>query len=369
MPISATIRNGSNPSAKLVHSHNITWRDTAGVWNYTLNRGIITRQVDCASVIDHMPKSPSQGRNISICFYLYDINLTNTKFGSWDPGNLVSTNITANLTAIFSFPVMNRTDNTPDTPGSRNTYNATISVSQAGKVNLTNEIPGLDKSDTDVVIRLNGVPLSGNYTIGSLVLNNVGQGSQSVSVSYNTKTAATQTGGATAGSSSSSSSERAEELVYPMRIRDSVRFSIKGARHDLTLDNLENGIASYTLASNNPKPFSLGVGESAFFDTDDNGINDLNVTLRDIIFRRTTTVIREMIEVQPVITSVLPSSFSDVTGRVVRQEETTTSILQKVVEEESKFNTKAAVIGEIIAVIVLGLIVTYFVSRKKNKKA
>ncbi len=365
VPINVSIQNGSKPKSKLVYSHNVTWQDTAGVWNYTLGRSIMTRNVDCSSIIDHMPGSPSNGRNITICFYNYLINLTSSKFNNWDPGNVGATNITANMTAIFSFPVMNRTDNTPDTPESVNTYNATISVSQAGRLSLTNEVPGLDSSDTNVVIRLDGVQLSGNYTIGSLVLNSVGQGTHTISASYRSAAAVAGTSGIGAGGSSGGA-RVINEYVMPFRVRDSFRFTIKGIRHDLRLDELDTKakIAKFTLASN-PMQFTMVEKESRLFDTDENGLNDLNITVDSIEFQRAVTIIKEITEVQlqPLLASPpVVEAVPETTGETVKEPSV---YVEQELPEERGANYKMLWIG--VGSVILAAIIIAVIMEKKGK--
>ena len=194
-PINITTNSSS---FNMSSNDQVSWYDV-NIWNNTLNNGIIIRGLICNSFIDAIGGSTTSGDNITMCFNTYDFNLSAPQFNYWSSG-YNTTNITVNSTATMSFPILEESDLTPDTPNSANIYNATISLSQAGKLNLTAEIPGLTLQDGITQVLVDGDPLSsGNYTHGSFLVNSLGQGTHTVSVSYTKASSAASSGSSSAG--------------------------------------------------------------------------------------------------------------------------------------------------------------------------
>jgi len=146
----------------------------------------------CMTFSDSRPGEESGG-NVTVCFRTYDLNLINTNFNNWAPLNSTTnaTNTSSivgiNFTANLSFPPMDETATPAGTAGQANQYNVTFQTSMQTNMNMTDKVPNIaDAGCGGTTITLDGSTLTcgTNYTIGSLTLNDVTQGSHTISVSY-----------------------------------------------------------------------------------------------------------------------------------------------------------------------------------------
>ena len=192
-PGNVSILNGSN--AGLTHvitdlnnasfkysTNNLTYA-YAAPWEGAIN---FTKSVNMTD-----RTGPMQGSVITMNFTIVDV-LLGSHFNNWipgAPGNVSNhSRATLNFTMYMSTPVMNFTNNTPGTGGSRNSYNATIQMPITGRMNLSDKLPGFASNVTDYNITIDGKTYSnttdGNISISSLIINNLEAGAHSISVSY-----------------------------------------------------------------------------------------------------------------------------------------------------------------------------------------
>ncbi|MHA1289814.1 MAG: PGF-pre-PGF domain-containing protein, partial [Candidatus Thorarchaeota archaeon] len=198
MPINVTVNTGTqNITHNLTYNMTVSWFNGTAWVNGTAN-GILNT-TECTTMNDTMPGSPTKGDNITICFYQFWVDLSNSSvsyFQTWDPGSTGGrANLSLRMSAVFEFPVLASSDNTPDTAGSTNEYNATLSVAQKGPLNLSSLVPGLNNKTGDITgvsVYIDGVDYTANATIGSLVIDKavIGSGTHVVRVVYTKKAAA-----------------------------------------------------------------------------------------------------------------------------------------------------------------------------------
>ncbi len=206
------------------------WNGTA--WNST--HGIIISHSN-VSFIEHMP-GPVHGANITLFITTYEIDLSNSSMASFFENWEYNANVLLNFSAIMTFPVLGESDIPSGSTGTHN-YNATMSVPMQAPLNLTSKVPGLDSSATNVVVMLDGQVLpSVNYTIGSLVLNDVSAGTHVVTVTYTVPSSSSDeedTGDSTHGGGTPTNKTK-----YTYRYTE----MIKGKVHKIKLTNKEFGI-------------------------------------------------------------------------------------------------------------------------------
>ncbi|MCG2718498.1 MAG: hypothetical protein L6408_06675 [Nanoarchaeota archaeon] len=280
-----SVNMSENAVVSWLYPGNDTWMD---------NENIVTKEVTF-SMDDNVSGSPNFGNNMSIYFKTYDIDLNHSYFNNWDPGSSAS-NISVNLTATVKFPIANFTDSTPDTAGSFNEYNMSMSMSQRGALNMTEILSGVGTDvNTTISVYLDGTLLTNgaNYTVGSLEVNDVGQGSHTVTVSY---TKASAAAAPTAGGTTSTAQggyaaiDASEGIVRTMSIKDALVISLGEsgggsaggtAAHQIVLDKLTSDSVNLLIYSE-PIEVTLKVGESKKVDVDDDGILDVLIKLRSI---------------------------------------------------------------------------------------
>ncbi|HLC56898.1 MAG TPA: PGF-pre-PGF domain-containing protein [Candidatus Nanoarchaeia archaeon] len=204
-PTSVTIVNTS-ATYNLTDNLNVSWRNskitTRSSWESIMN--IITSNISF-SLVDNLAGSPNIGRNITLNFTYFEINLTNNTFNNWLPNSSLS-NITVNMSGILRFPTLNKTVSIPCTSGAHNLYNLSVSISQQGALNLTDDIGScFNATVTDVILRIDNTVMTNasNFTVGSLVVNSIGQGTHTVSVSWKSPAAASSSTSSTSSATSS----------------------------------------------------------------------------------------------------------------------------------------------------------------------
>lgn len=134
------------------------------------------------SFVDNFPFSPTSGKNVSMWFILFDVNLTT--FNGWMPANngSVGLNLTLNLTASIDFKLLTENDKATGAVGS-NTYNSTVSLGQASEVDFQDKLDGIT-SAPGVTVYVDGQK-SGRYRKGSLIVSFDTAGTHTVSFDYN----------------------------------------------------------------------------------------------------------------------------------------------------------------------------------------
>ncbi|MBI2583774.1 MAG: PGF-pre-PGF domain-containing protein [Candidatus Aenigmarchaeota archaeon] len=176
----------------------LVW-NTSALWEENLS---VTRTDSTMQFND--THGPAQGAIVNVSISTYDVRISaNTAtFRNWDPGTAGSGYAYVNFTAEMAFPTLDEATSTPGTVGSNNSYNATINSPVRSNLNLTNKVPGFNSSATGIIITVDGVQLtSGNYTVGSLVINDVTSGQHTIAVSYNVPAASSSSSSSTSTSS------------------------------------------------------------------------------------------------------------------------------------------------------------------------
>lgn len=137
--------------------------------------------------------------------------------------------------------------------------------------------------------------------------------------------------------------------------RDIVLFLVKNNQHSTTINFVGNNYVELTIRST-PIASKLTLGESKQFDLDDNNINDLEITLNNVISRKASLTFREIqstsiaSEEQPSIEESEPTGLEGITGEAVRQTDRGNAALG---------------IGIVIAILIIGII-GYFSMRKRE---
>lgn len=196
LPVNITVINNTliyNVTYNVTRNINITFLNSTSSSNYkyvngSSGNGVIS-SLSTLYTYDNLPGSPMLGSNMSITFGVFDLDISNTSspmaatFNNWDPSP--RTNASISLEAEMQFPVFSEVNRVEGTPSSYNQYNATISLSMSGPLNLTNKLAGIDTSSTGIIVLVDGQPISSNnYTLGSLVVDSVTAGMHDVSVEY-----------------------------------------------------------------------------------------------------------------------------------------------------------------------------------------
>ncbi len=188
-----------------VTQFNMTRNPVMRLWNGTdwIENLSVTKSESSINFIDNT--GPTGGGNITVYITTWDINLANSASNmtlkGWQPGQNPYALI--NFTSELTFPVISETSVPSGSAGSSNSYNATVQVTQRAPLNITDKVPGLNSSATNINVSIDGVQVdTSNLTIGSLIVKDVGAGTHTVTVKYSVPAAA-------AASSSSSSSTSA----------------------------------------------------------------------------------------------------------------------------------------------------------------
>ncbi|MEM4255103.1 MAG: hypothetical protein QXR53_02115 [Candidatus Norongarragalinales archaeon] len=189
----------TNCTINMTRNMNFSWTtqgrsgwDTAGV----------STNNSCLTFNDDRP-GEQDGGNVTVCFRSYELNIINTTFNSWNPNSTATSIVGVNFTADISFPVMDETNVPSGTAGAENSYNITFQTSMQTNLNLTDKVPNIANagcSGTTITIDGSALTCGTNYTIGSLTLNSVSQGSHTISVSY-TPSASSGSGSSSGGGS------------------------------------------------------------------------------------------------------------------------------------------------------------------------
>ncbi len=180
----------------------------------------VNRTTSCSNVTENFPGSPSNGKNLTICFQEFDFNLTS--INSWLPNDAKS-NVTLNLTATLNVSILNSLRVGSGAAGATTQFNASISTASAGEIRLSDtQLPGFtsgncgtDFSNCSKTIIVDGQPLnSSSYRTGSIILN-LASGTHAVSVTYAVPAAAASatTTSSTDGSSSTTSVDAVTKKV------------------------------------------------------------------------------------------------------------------------------------------------------------
>ncbi len=170
----------TNCTFNMTRSMNFSWWN-GGKWDST---GVVNH-TSC-SIFNDSRQGQQSGGNVTVCFAYFDLLLTSANFNSWNPNSTASI-VGLNFTAEISFPVMDQSNVPGGTAGQANSYNITFQASMQTNLNLTDKVPNIAAAGcASTTITLDGqtITCGTNYTIGSLTLNSVSQGSHSVSVSY-----------------------------------------------------------------------------------------------------------------------------------------------------------------------------------------
>ncbi len=178
-----TINMSTNMNFSWITQGKTGWDDT-GVGTNT----------SCVVFTDSRPGEESGG-NVTVCFTTYDLNLVNADFNNWIPNSTTSI-VGVNFTANIAFPAMEESE-TPAGGTGQNQYNVTFQNSITSNFNLTDKVPNISSAGCDgTTITLDGTALTcaSNYTIGSLTLNSVSQGSHTVGVSYTISSSGSSSG-------------------------------------------------------------------------------------------------------------------------------------------------------------------------------
>ena len=298
MPMNVTVNStGTNTTDSFqltnLSTANATYLTSTGSWR--ANWVGFLNSTSNINVTDSIPGSPAKGANISIWFSYMDMNITNHTFNNWTP---TWANASINFTAYMTFPVMNETAVSGGANAGDKNYTATVQMNMAGRLNLTDRVPGLSINSKDVVVKMDGQILSpntGNYTIGSLTLDNVGSGSHTVEVTYSVSPSAppggdtAATGGAggvaglvvTAGVSESTFTVSAGTSIV-------VDFGApsggggEAEKHTVKVESVLGTTVTLKITSD-PVIVKASVGIPAFVDVDGDGANDLKILVNQIL--------------------------------------------------------------------------------------
>ncbi len=196
----------------MIANETALWNASVSAYNTTLPNQqsfIVNRTFSCSNTTDSFPASPSNGKNITICFQEFDFNLTSVN--GWLPNDPKS-NVTLNLTATLNVSILNSLRVGSGGAGTTNQFNASISTASAGEIRLTDtQMPGFvaancgsDFSNCSKTVIVDGSVLNtSSYRTGSIILN-LASGTHAVSVSYTVPAAAAATTTTTTSSGSSS---------------------------------------------------------------------------------------------------------------------------------------------------------------------
>ncbi len=206
---------------------------------------------------------PTGGANVTLYITTFDVVLSNsttgqTILGNWDPNTATSPNYTANavinFTAEMQFPILDAANNTPGVRGTENSYNATVQVSTRAPLNMSGQLPGLNASvcgsgtECSVNVTIDGMELPrANYTIGSLIIEDLTPGSHVISVKYSLPAAASS-------SSSSSSSGGGGGTIVTTQPKKTQIFSqiTPGAAAIMKISDADIGLKQITIEVKNP---------------------------------------------------------------------------------------------------------------------
>ena len=195
-----TADDTTNCTINMATAMNFTWKNRTMTGWSTSN---VVSTDRCMIFGDDRP-GEQDGGNVTVCFRVYDLNLLNANFSNWAPN---STNSMAgiNFTANLSFPAMDETDAPAGTAGQANSYNITFQASMQTNLDMTDKVPNIAAAGcSGTTITLDGTALtcSTNFTIGSLTINSVSQGSHTISVSYTPPSTSGSISGGSGGSPS-----------------------------------------------------------------------------------------------------------------------------------------------------------------------
>src|SRR3989339_359361 len=166
----------------------LVWNSSA-TWEENLS---VSRNDSNFSFTDSL--GPAEGASVNVFVSTFNVNISTNiaTFSNWDPGTGGSGYAYLNFTAEMAFPTMDETAVPSGSAGTNNSYNITTNSPTRSRMNITDKVPGFNSSSTNINITINGVQLnSANYTVGSLLLNDVQAGSSTISVSYNVPAAST----------------------------------------------------------------------------------------------------------------------------------------------------------------------------------
>ncbi len=186
-----------------VTQFNMTRNPVISLWNGTdwLDNLSVTKTESSINFIDRT--GPTGGGNITVYITTWDVSLSNNAANMTLKGWRPNQNAYAllNFTSELTFPVISETSVPSGSAGTSNSYNATVQVTQRAPLNITDKVPGLNENSTNINVTIDGIQIdSSNLTIGSLIVDDVGAGTHTVSVKYTVPAAASSS----ASSSSSS---------------------------------------------------------------------------------------------------------------------------------------------------------------------
>ncbi len=305
-PTSVTVVNNS-ATYNLTDNINVSWRNSLiGSPSWDSVRNIFRNNVSF-SLVDNLVGSPNIGRNITINFTYFELNLTNNTFNDWLPNSSLS-NITVNMSGIFRFPTLNKTTSIPCTSGAHNLYNVSVSLSQQGALNLTDDIGScFNATVTDVTLRIDNTVMTNasNFTVGSLVVNSVSQGTHTVSVSWkspsttsssSSSSSSAASGGTTSATAAAASSEK-EHTIVVTEFKPNVPVTIAQDYPELPLKELvittNDKASSVKITTKNlvalPKDTSApeGVFINSYFSVEKTNLDNAKIKSVDLKFQVT----------------------------------------------------------------------------------
>lgn len=186
-------------------------------WSYNSTEDSYSYSEGCANVTEKFPGSPMQGQNITLCYILFDFNLSTVN--GWAPGEADS-KAKLRMIGTFGFDVLSET--VPAGAVGENNYSASISTGTSGMIMFNDSsLHGFDnRTNGSVVVILDGRETE-NYQEGSVKLY-VGQaGVHSVNIRYTidetpsttTTTTVTTTSSTTVSTTSTTSTTLVKEIV------------------------------------------------------------------------------------------------------------------------------------------------------------
>lgn len=170
----------TNCTFNMTRNVNFSWWNSTG-WDSTG----VTNHSSCLLFSDSRPGEESGG-NVTVCFTYFNLPLATSTFNNWNPNSTTSI-VGLNFSADISFPVMDETAAPQGTAGQSNSYNVTFQASMQTNLNLTDKVPNIaDAGCAGTTLTVDGSTMTcgTNYTIGSLTINSISQGSHSISISY-----------------------------------------------------------------------------------------------------------------------------------------------------------------------------------------
>jgi PGF-pre-PGF domain-containing protein len=293
MPMNVTIMKDG---VKIAY-HDMTTDVNVTLWNGTdwrnaSDAGIsIVARESTANFTDSMPGSPMNGNTINLSITTWDIVLTGNEthltLRNWTPTSDASVQPYAliNFSAQISFPLMNESD-VPLGDEGANKYNATVQLSQKAPINLTSKVTGLTDgvcgttgSTCDLAVTVDGAAYT-NFTVGSLVLNEVASGTHTVVVTYTLPTAAATTTTAATTSSGGTTPNPKDITSWSKLSPGKTTFKITGK--DISVTEMELDVKSEITGSPRLTVEKLGAKPSAVDEPSGKVFQYLDITAEQI---------------------------------------------------------------------------------------